>query len=222
MKLTRDIHSLSTFKRDTAKLVRQLKKNGQPVVLKADAQFNVTRPDLKFTGIYGPATFAPLPPDGKKVKLSCRMRITAPQKPEGGILEWVQTGVSVRKTEGVGDPFVSIQSGCDTSFPYSTFDGNDPIDEAGIEVFLPQWLKAEARDSFNMWLMFKSDKAASIYVPLARGSWVWRAGAQVTVGTKGPEWEKRGLQPATLRPINGASTIEFPEWWSHMVPRKQP
>jgi hypothetical protein len=26
MKLTRDIHSLSTFKRDTSKLVRQLKK----------------------------------------------------------------------------------------------------------------------------------------------------------------------------------------------------
>ena len=33
MKLTRDIQSLSTFKRDTAKLVRQLKKTGQPVVL---------------------------------------------------------------------------------------------------------------------------------------------------------------------------------------------
>ncbi len=33
MKLTRDIQSLSTFKRDTAKMVRQLKKTGQPVVL---------------------------------------------------------------------------------------------------------------------------------------------------------------------------------------------
>ena len=33
MKLTRDIQSLSTVKRDTAKLVRQLKKTGQPVVL---------------------------------------------------------------------------------------------------------------------------------------------------------------------------------------------
>ena len=33
MKLTRDIHSLSTFKRDTAKLMRQMKKTGQPVVL---------------------------------------------------------------------------------------------------------------------------------------------------------------------------------------------
>jgi prevent-host-death family protein len=32
-KLTRDIQSLSTFKRDTAKIVRQLKKTGQPVVL---------------------------------------------------------------------------------------------------------------------------------------------------------------------------------------------
>jgi prevent-host-death family protein len=33
MKLTRDIQSLSTFKRDTAKIVRQLKKTGQPVIL---------------------------------------------------------------------------------------------------------------------------------------------------------------------------------------------
>ena len=33
MKLTRDIQSLSTFKRDTAKIVRQLKKTGQPMIL---------------------------------------------------------------------------------------------------------------------------------------------------------------------------------------------
>jgi prevent-host-death family protein len=33
MKVTRDIQSLSTFKRDTAKLIRQMKKTGQPVVL---------------------------------------------------------------------------------------------------------------------------------------------------------------------------------------------
>jgi prevent-host-death family protein len=33
MKLTRDIQSLSTFKRDTAKIIRQLKKTGQPMVL---------------------------------------------------------------------------------------------------------------------------------------------------------------------------------------------
>jgi prevent-host-death family protein len=33
MKLTRDIQSLSTFKRDTAKLVRQMKKTKAPVVL---------------------------------------------------------------------------------------------------------------------------------------------------------------------------------------------
>ena len=33
MKLKRDIQSLSTFKRDTAKLVRQMKKTKSPVVL---------------------------------------------------------------------------------------------------------------------------------------------------------------------------------------------
>ena len=33
MKLTRDIQSLSSFKRDTAKLLRQMKKTKAPVVL---------------------------------------------------------------------------------------------------------------------------------------------------------------------------------------------
>ena len=33
MKLARDIRSLSTFKRDTAKLMRQMKKTREPVVL---------------------------------------------------------------------------------------------------------------------------------------------------------------------------------------------
>ena len=33
MKLTSDIQSLSTFKRDTAKIIRQLKKTGRPMVL---------------------------------------------------------------------------------------------------------------------------------------------------------------------------------------------
>ncbi len=33
MKLSRDIQSLSVFKRDTAKFRRQLKKTGEPIVL---------------------------------------------------------------------------------------------------------------------------------------------------------------------------------------------
>ncbi len=33
MKLTRDIQSLSVFKRDSSKFIKQLKKTGQPIVL---------------------------------------------------------------------------------------------------------------------------------------------------------------------------------------------
>jgi len=33
MKLSRDIQSLSVFKRDTAKFLKQMKKTGQPIVL---------------------------------------------------------------------------------------------------------------------------------------------------------------------------------------------
>lgn len=33
MKLSRDIQSLSTFKRDTSKLLKQMKETGQPLIL---------------------------------------------------------------------------------------------------------------------------------------------------------------------------------------------
>ena len=33
MRITRDIQSLSVFKRDTSKFMRQMKKTGQPIVL---------------------------------------------------------------------------------------------------------------------------------------------------------------------------------------------
>lgn len=38
MKLKRDIQSLSTFKRETATVVRKLKKTGQPVVLTSNGK----------------------------------------------------------------------------------------------------------------------------------------------------------------------------------------
>ena len=47
MKLTRDIKSLSTFKRDTAKVVRQLKKTGQPVVLTVNGKAELVVQDAE-------------------------------------------------------------------------------------------------------------------------------------------------------------------------------
>src|SRR5882724_7570951 len=47
MKLTRDIQSLSTFKRDTAKMVRQLKKTGQPVVLTVNGKAELVVQDAE-------------------------------------------------------------------------------------------------------------------------------------------------------------------------------
>ena len=47
MKLTRDIQSLSTFKRDTAKLVRQLKKTRQPVVLTVNGKAELVVQDAE-------------------------------------------------------------------------------------------------------------------------------------------------------------------------------
>jgi len=47
MKLTRDIHSLSTFKRDTAKLVRQMKKTKAPVILTVNGKAELVVQDAE-------------------------------------------------------------------------------------------------------------------------------------------------------------------------------
>lgn len=46
MKLTSDIQSLSTFKRDTAKIRRHLKKTGQPVVLTVNGKAELVVQDI--------------------------------------------------------------------------------------------------------------------------------------------------------------------------------
>ncbi len=47
MKLTRDIHSLSTFKRDTAKLVRQMKRTKAPVILTVNGKAELVVQDAE-------------------------------------------------------------------------------------------------------------------------------------------------------------------------------
>ena len=47
MKLTRDIQSLSTFKRDTAKLLRQMKKTKEPVVLTVNGKAELVVQDAE-------------------------------------------------------------------------------------------------------------------------------------------------------------------------------
>ena len=47
MKLTRDIHSLSTFKRDSAKLMRQMKKTREPVVLTVNGKAELVVQDAE-------------------------------------------------------------------------------------------------------------------------------------------------------------------------------
>lgn len=45
MKLTRDIQSLSVFKRDTSKFMRQLKKTKQPIVLTVNGKASMVVQD---------------------------------------------------------------------------------------------------------------------------------------------------------------------------------
>jgi prevent-host-death family protein len=48
MKLTRDIQSLSTFKRDTAKFVRQMKKTRSPIVLTVNGKAELVVQDASY------------------------------------------------------------------------------------------------------------------------------------------------------------------------------
>ncbi len=45
MKLTRDIQSLSVFKRDSAKFIRQMKKTGEPILLTINGKAAVVMHD---------------------------------------------------------------------------------------------------------------------------------------------------------------------------------
>ncbi|SRR6266508_29922 len=47
MRLTRDIQSLSTFKRDTAKFVRQMKRTKQPVILTVNGKAELVVQDAE-------------------------------------------------------------------------------------------------------------------------------------------------------------------------------
>jgi prevent-host-death family protein len=47
MKLKRDIQSLSTFKRDTARFVRQMKKTGAPVILTVNGKAEMVVQDAE-------------------------------------------------------------------------------------------------------------------------------------------------------------------------------
>jgi prevent-host-death family protein len=47
MKLTRDIQSLSTFKRDTAKLVRQIKRTREPMILTVNGKAELVIQDAE-------------------------------------------------------------------------------------------------------------------------------------------------------------------------------
>lgn len=47
IRLTRDIHSLSTFKCDTAKLVRQMKRTKEPVILTVNGKAELVVQDAE-------------------------------------------------------------------------------------------------------------------------------------------------------------------------------
>jgi prevent-host-death family protein len=47
MKLARDIMSLSTFKRDSNKVVRQMKKTGEPIVLTVNGRAEIVVQDAE-------------------------------------------------------------------------------------------------------------------------------------------------------------------------------
>jgi hypothetical protein len=64
----------------------------------------------------------------------------------------------------------------------------------------------EASDTFRYWILYKSDKADSIWIPLGVLDWDWKGKATLSAGT----WTLSGTGNAV--DPSGSETLKFPEW----------
>jgi hypothetical protein len=89
------------------------------------------------------------------------------------------------------------------------FSGNDnTFDEPQLSAEDDNIQGVDANDNFSMWLMFKSNTANSIYIPLAKVSWYWSPKLE-----KIPPWtstDNHSTNPAGVS-LNGDAT-DFPTW----------
>lgn len=89
----------------------------------------------------------------------------------------------------------------------ATLEANDgpsnPLDA------FPNALATSGKDTFKIYLMYKSSTEPSIWVPLQRLDWDWEGKAKRT--TKTDPWAVDGTPVVTPDP-GGNDTTEFPEW----------
>ncbi len=104
--------------------------------------------------------------------------------------------------------------GLDTRFPYGPswfplqFDPNPIARDSPDIQLLSQWDNVEVQDTATMWLMFKPEGNDSIWVPLRKVWWFWRASATNDGGAWGID---QGSASNSDDP-ESLDTTEYPEW----------
>jgi hypothetical protein len=134
-----------------------------------------------------------------------------------GQTQWVQTYNLNHRFQNLNGTWSKAQrEGIDVTYPYPPNTPqlpNQMTDSPGqqlsgviINNVLQNWKKVEVVDSAKTWVMFKSNTADSIWVPLAAISWGWNAVAEKA---DKQTWVKdSGSTPGPT----GISPIEFPLW----------
>ncbi|MBS1328994.1 MAG: hypothetical protein HP043_03220 [Dialister sp.] len=64
-------------------------------------------------------------------------------------------------------------------------------------------------DSFTTWLMFKSSKANSIWIPLRSLDWSWSASMKLDVGV---DWTWKLIYAMHSQNPSSSETTVFPQW----------
>jgi hypothetical protein len=146
------------------------------------------------------------------------MSIQGPANPTQGKFYWVQVGTA---TENAPPFFPNVtQAGCDTVFPYNVFSNGDPThpeDTAKLIVY-PPVLNASVSETFNMWMLFKSNNPNSIYVPIAVGTWSFQG--EINYDEDAKAWLQAAFAPTQFTAFKGTDTLNFPSWSSTIQPLK--
>ena len=200
------------------------------------ATFDVYRPAITFTGGRKGTEFETrsLAPGIIFGSINGIIGFTRSGDPKDGEIGWAQvvtSTYSALKLTLQMPPALSVvptgstDTGLDKKFPLPEEPLKSFQDTPGISQLSPPYLFLSMSLAADLWMMYKSGKEHSIWVPLQQAHWKW-SGA-IKMNTDSSSWSVILADPpvGTGRlgvPINGRDTLDFPVWTQILEPVTQP
>jgi hypothetical protein len=188
--------------------------NGQSLNFKRTATFDVVKPEITFNGKLSLSTFISndIPPDKTRSVATHLGTFTRTGDPAGGKCAWTQI-VGFAATVQPGNRTYSVEGVDDTptdpdNIPGVPFAWHDFVQFSAIH---PAEISYSVSRNFDLWLMYQCELPGSIWIPLAKGSWLTRANAT----WNGEIWVKGAFSPSTTNlspPVESSPTDQFPLW----------